>query len=312
MGFRHKFAYSFFNFEAYKEFFMQGLKKSLLYIFLVTLLFSTITNIKEITSITTEISAIQNNISYNAPNFELKNGLLSVDSDETIYYKHDGDFLFDLLSVFIANINTIDSNVSNTQDKLVDDTSNLNPENTVATTSSEKSNYYIFIIDTNGKVNKSILDTYKDGVYINSNGLYLKENYRTVGTINFSYFSSININKQFVQYYLYILKIIIPIALLIFKPINSFISNLILGFLIFGPFTVSIGSFMGIKLKYSSACTLSFYAMTLPLLLEALLYVAGISIPEFFVIFSIVTLVYCSLAIKEIKNIDKSKLNFMQ
>lgn len=312
MGFKDKFAYSFFNFEAYREFFIQGLKKSVLYVFLVTLLFSTITNIKEISTITTEISGVQNTLLYNAPKFELENGLLSVDSDEIIYYKHEGDFLFDLLSMFISNINTINSDVSSAQDKLEDDTSNFNPENTVVHTNSERSGYYLFVIDTNGKSNKSVLDNYKDGVYINSNELYLKENYRTVGTIDFTYLSGININNEFVQYYLYMLKIIIPIALLIFKPINSFISNLILGFLIFGPFTVSIGSFMGIKLKYSSACTLSFYAMTLPLLLEALLYVAGIVIPEFFIVFSIITLVYCSLAIREIKNIDKSKLNFMQ
>ena len=45
MGFGHKFAYSFFDFAAYKEFLVQGLGKSILYLFLVTLIFSTIANI---------------------------------------------------------------------------------------------------------------------------------------------------------------------------------------------------------------------------------------------------------------------------
>ena len=56
MGFRHKFAYSFFDFAAYKEFLVQGLGKSILYIFLVTLIFSTITNINTIDKFNSEIS----------------------------------------------------------------------------------------------------------------------------------------------------------------------------------------------------------------------------------------------------------------
>ena len=30
---------------------------------------------------------------HNSPNFELKNGIFSIDSDEPIYYKHDGEQL---------------------------------------------------------------------------------------------------------------------------------------------------------------------------------------------------------------------------
>jgi hypothetical protein len=315
MGFGHKFAYSFFNFEAYREFLIQGLRKSILYIFLVTLLFSTITNIKEINTIATEITGVQNALLHNAPNFEFKNGLLSVDSNEPIYYKTEGNFLFDLISTFIDNlneINSVDADKANTQDKLAGDNSSFDFGNTAVQTDSERPNYYLFVIDTSGKTNKSVLDTYKDGVYIDSNELYLKEDYRTVGTIDFLDFSDINLTNLGMLNVLYMMKFIFPIIILVVNPLSSFVSNLLLGLLIFGPFTVSIGTFMGIKLKYSRACTLSFYAMSLPLLLEALLNVAGIVIPEFFVIFSAVTLIYCGLAIREIKNIDKSELNFMQ
>ena len=315
MGFKHKFAYSFFNFEAYREFLIQGLRKSILYVFLVTLLFSTITNVKEINMIATEISLVQNVLVNNAPNFELKNGVLSVNSDETIYYKHEGDFLFDLISTFMGNINTVNSLDSDTlsiQDKRENDPSTFGTDGSIINVDSNQLNYYTFIIDTKGKTDKSILNSYKDAVFIDSSSIYLRKNYRTAGTINFSDFPNINIDNEGSGYYLSIIKTLTPMVLLVVTPINSFIINLILGLLIFGPLAISIGSFMGVKLKYSRACTLSFYAMSLPLLLEALIHVAGIIIPEFFLIFCIITLIYCSLAIREIKNIDKSKLNLMR
>ena len=58
---------------------------------------------------------------------------------------------------------------------------------------------------------------------------------------------------------------------------------------------------MGVKLKYSKACILSFYAMTLPLLLQALLNISGITYMNFIIIFYIITLIYCGLAMNEIK-----------
>ena len=261
MGFRHKFAYSFFDFAAYKEFLVQGFGKSILYIFLVTLIFSTITNINTIAKFNSEISSIQATFIHSAPNFELKNGLLSVDSEKPIYYKHDGEQL---------------------------------------------------IVDTSGKTSKSLLDSYSNGVYINSDEITIRQNYGTLQTLKFTDFSELNLTNKTLQSSLSILKIIFPIILLIFDPILSFLMNLISGFLILAPLSLNISSIIGVNLKYSKACILSFYAMTLPLLLESLLEISGIDLPEFFVIFYIVALIYCGLAINKIKNIDKSTLNFMK
>ena len=110
---------------------------------------------------------------------------------------------------------------------------------------------------------------------------------------------------------LYLSKIIIPLLLLIFDPIISLVLNLISGFLILGPMSLFISSFMNVKLNYSKACILSFYAMTMPLLLNALLDISGIVLPEFYIVFYLITLIYCGLAIKELKNTDKSNLNIM-
>lgn len=311
MGFRHKLAYSFFDFSAYKEFLLQGLGKSILYIFLVTIIFSTITNIKQISLINSELSNIQDNLTYNGANFELKNGLLSIDSNEPIYYKHDGEFLFNFLFLsvnYLDTLNAADSEAHN----VMDNSSAMGSENNLLSTSTDRPNYYMIIADTNGKTNPSILNTYKDGIYINSTNLFLRKDYRTIETIEFSKCSWINLNKDSVLNILNTFKFTTPLLLLLLEPITAFIHNLILGFLIFGPLTLLIGSFMGVKLNYSKACTLSFYAMTLPILLQALLNVAEIEIPGFFIVFYMITLLYCGLALNEIKNTNKSNLNFMQ
>ena len=261
MRFRHKFAYSFFDFAAYKEFLVQGLRKSILYIFLVTLIFSTLSNLNTIDKFNSEISNIQSTFIHSAPNFELKNGAFSIDSDEPIYYKHDGEQL---------------------------------------------------VVDTSGKTDKSILDYYNDCIYINSDELIIRQNYNTLQTLKFSNFTELNLTNETILDTMSILKIVFPLILLFFNPLLAFLLNLISGFLILGPLCLSISSMIGVKLNYSKACTLSFYAMTLPLLLESLLDISGIAFPEFFGIFYVISLIYCGLAIKKIKNIDKSTLNIMK
>ena len=261
MGFRRKFAYSFFDFATYKDFLVQGLGKSIFYIFLVTLIFSTITNIKTISIFNSDLSNVQNKLAHDAPKFELKDGLLSIDSNEPIYYKYDGQ---------------------------------------------------IFIFDTTGATNPSALDSYSDGIYVNSNSLTFRADYKTLQTIKLADLNRLTVDNQIAQDLLTTMKVIFPVILLMFNPILSFFENLLSGFAIIGPLSISIGSLMGVKLKYSKACTLSFYAMTLPLLLQALVEISGIHLPEFVAVFYIVALLYCGLAIKEIKNADKSNLNFMQ
>lgn len=260
MGFMHKFAYSFFDFAAYKQFLVQGLGKSILYIFLVTLIFSTITNINTINTFVSETTIIQTKFVQSAPSIELKDGVLTVDSDKPLYYKHNGEIL---------------------------------------------------IVDTSGTTNKSILDTYSNGIYINSNELVLRQNYKTIESFKFSTFPELNVTNQTIQYFLYMSKIIVPVLLLFITPLIAFLLNLISGFLILAPISLNIGSVMGVKLKYSTACILSLYAMTLPLLLEALVDISGITSNEFIIIFYVIALIYCWLAINELKKTDKSNLNYM-
>jgi hypothetical protein len=260
MGFRHKFAYSFFNFSAYKGFLAQGLGKALLYIFLVTLMFSTITNVNRINKFLSETSDIQTEFNKYAPEFELKNGLLSVDSAEPIYYRNDG---------------------------------------------------FILVVDTTGKTNKSLADTYADVVYIDSNELIFKQSYKTIQVIKFSDVPEMNITNKTIQNMLSLSKIFFPVILLILDPIISLILNLLSGLVVLAPISLTISSFMNVKLNYRKTCILSLYAMTMPLLLQTLLDISGIFISEFYILFYLISLIYCGLAIRELKNTDKSNLNIM-
>ncbi|EKQ54438.1 MULTISPECIES: DUF1189 domain-containing protein [unclassified Clostridium] len=263
MGFGQKFAYSFYDFAAYKEFVIQGLGKAIFYTFLVSLILSIITNIKTIDEFNSEISSVQATFIHSAPNFEFKDGILSVSSDEPIYYKH---------------------------------------------------NDTMFIVDTSGKTTSSVLAPYSDGIYINSDTLTLRQNYNTVQTISLSEFNQFGdfvLTNKIVLDLFSVSKLIVPVLLLILNPIISFLVNLVSIFAILAPFSLSISSLMEVNLSYVKACTLSCYAITLPLLLEALLFVAGINIPEFYIIFYLIGVVYCGLAIKEIKKTDKSNLNYM-
>lgn len=261
MGFRHKFAYSFFDFGAYKEFLAEGLGKSILYIFLVTLIFSTITNFKIIDTFNTEITNMQEALVHNIPNFELKNGEFSMDSTEPVYYKYDGDIL---------------------------------------------------IIDTVNKTSTSALDQYSNGIYINSKSIVSRQDYATLYTFNFSDYPELTLTNSSFQKILLLLKTVLPIILVVFNPLISFLLNLAAVFIVLGPVSIGISSIIGVKFNYSRACTLSFYAMTMPLFLEALLNISGIQAEYFTIIFYILTLGYCSLAIKEIKDADKSNINLTQ
>ncbi|EHJ00036.1 hypothetical protein CDLVIII_3475 [Clostridium sp. DL-VIII] len=308
LGFRHKFAYSFFDFSAYKDFLKQGLGRSILYIFLVTLIFSTLTNFKDVALITSEISTMQNNLVETAPDFELKDGLLTVDSKETIYYKHTGDLLFDFVSEYASIFNKMTLLNSDTGDT----SESIGLEDAGTDEEDDKPNYYMIIVDTTGKTNSSVLANYKDGIFIDSNGFFVKKNYRTIGNASFSDFNSLYVNNEVFLSELSGLNIILPITIMLFKPIFNFCDNLIIVFLFFGPLTLLLGSLMKVRLNYSRSCTLSFYAMTLPLLLQSLLLIAGIYVDYFSVIFYMVTLLYCGLAINELKDTNKSNLNLMK
>ena len=268
MGIVHKFAYSFFDFKAYRKFLSQGLLKGIFYLFLVSLVFSTLGNISTLSVFNDDVTRLENKYVKEAPEFELKDGVLSIDSAEPIIYKYTGDS--PILSMLIKNFTIGD----------------------------------VLIADTSGKTDVSALDDYSNATYINSTSISLKKNGQIIGTINFSENTSLELNKQTLENYFSILNTVFAISLLLIGPIVAFLNNLITIFIMIGPITFMYSRNFKANLTYLQCCIIAMYGLTLPLVLEALATITNMYTSEFAFIFFIVAFIYSTLAIK---NIGSSK-----
>lgn len=277
----HKFAYSFYDFSAYKEFLSQGLRKGIFYIFLVTLIFSTLGNVRTISVINDDMSRLELKFKKESPDFEYKNGKLTMDYDGPLHYSYTGDSQF--LDLFVNYI-LINQNL---------------------------------IVDTSGKTDVSALDSYSQGTYINSDSVSIKTDKTTVNTTPFNELfdvpgvdsDSLVFNKDLVLASFPILTDIFDLSLLLTNPILEFINNLFAALFILGPMTIIISKNLAMKISYRNACIISLYSMTMPLLLESLMTVSGIYIPDSQFLFYAIATIYCLLALKSIKKSDNNNSN---
>ena len=269
IGIVHKFAYSFFNFKSYKNFVSQGLLRGLFYLFLVSTIFSTLGNISTLSVFNDDVTRLENKYVKEAPEFELKDGVLSINSEEPIIYKYTGDS--PILSMLIKDFTIGD----------------------------------VLIADTSGKTDVSALDEYNDGTYIDSTSISLKKNGQIMGKINFSDNTSLTLNKQILEHSFSILKTTFAISFLLVGPIVAFFNNLITIFLLIGPITIMYCRNFKAKLTYLQCCILGRYALTLPLVLESLATITNMYTSGFSFLFFIIAFIYSTLAIKSIGSTKK-------
>ena len=232
IGIVHKFAYSLFDFKAYRKFLSQGLLKGIFYLFLVSTIFSTLGNISTLSVFNDDVTRLENKYVKESPEFELKNGVLSIDSKEPIIYKYTGDS--PILNMLIKDFTIGD----------------------------------VLIADTSGTTDVSALDDYYDGTYINSTSIYSKKNGEIIGCIDFSENNSLALNKQTLRHSFPILKAIFAISFLLVGPIVAFFNNLAAIFIIIGPMTLMFSRNFKEKLTYLQCCIIAMYSLTLPLVLE--------------------------------------------
>lgn len=111
IGFFQKFVTSLYNLKNYKIFLTESVGKSILYLLIISIIFSTFINIKSYLTFTKAIDEINSSIKSDVPNFNFENGELYVDGEMPIKFK-DGD------STIIIDTSLEDSEVS---DSLLDD-----------------------------------------------------------------------------------------------------------------------------------------------------------------------------------------------
>ena len=268
-GIVHKFAYSFFDFKSYKEFLSQGLLKAIFYLFVVSIIFSTLGNINTLSVFNDDITRLENKYVKESPEFELKNGVLSIDSNEPVIYKYTGDS--PILNILI-------------KDFIIGD---------------------VLISDTSGTTDVSILDNYNNGTYINSTSIYSKKNGEIIGSINFSENNFLTLNKETLKHYFSLFKTTFNVLLLILNPIIEFIDNLISVFVLIGPMTLIFSRNFKEKLGYLQCSIIGMYSLTLPLVLKSLVTITNMYTSEFIFIFYVTTLIYSSLAVKNINSTKK-------
>lgn len=270
IGIVHKFAYSFFNFKAYKNFLSQGLLKALFYLFIVSTIFSTLGNINTLGTLNDDITRLENKYVKEAPEFDLKSGVLSIHSKEPVIYKYDGES--PILNVLIKDFTIGD----------------------------------VLIADTNGTTDVSSLDNYESGTYINSTSIYAKRNGSIIASINFSENTSLTLNKDILKSSFSLLKEAFTLSLLIVSPIFTFICNLVAIFIIIGPMTLIFSKKSEEKLGYIQCCIISMYSVTLPIVLESLATITNLYSSEFTFIFYIISFIYSSLAVKNLGSNKKT------
>lgn len=170
----------------------------------------------------------------------------------------------------------------------------------------EEDGNIIFAIDTTGKINQDILNSYDEGILITSTKLIQKRNSSEYRTINFSDMDWLNFTKRdmikFVNKWSLPVSIVIFIIGLILIFIDKIINVVIIS--IIGLF---INAIMKSKLLYENIFKLSVYAITLPTIVNMITNLFNITIPYFFVIYYGLTIYYLYRYLSEIKK--ESELN---
>lgn len=246
MNFFKKIIKSTYDFKSYNYFFNESFGKSILYLFLLSLILTTFINISNSITFYSSISELDTLIENNVPNFEIKNGILKVDGEMPIRIEEETN---------------------------------------------------IIIIDTQNMVSEDELNSKPNGIIFYEDYYAVKS---STGAINNVSYSTLGINDlsrenlpDVVRFFINILLI----ASFILGPLFAFLGKLGTTFIVLGVSGIVISSITKKKINYESACKLGAYSLTIPMIINALIKIIGITIPFFYLFYCIIAIVYLSLAI---------------
>ena len=73
-----------------------------------------------------------------------------------------------------------------------------------------------------------------------------------------------------------------------------------------------MNKFFDTGLDYKKSCIIGFYAITLPMLLDTLLNVAGVNLLGFSIVYYTTAFLYAGFALSNIKNSENTNINVIQ
>lgn len=163
----------------------------------------------------------------------------------------------------------------------------------------EKDEDFLFVIDTSGKLDESVLNDYPEGIFLSRYEAVLKQNAFEIRKIDFSSLAGATITKDEVINWLPLLKWL-SIFIIVFGFLFYFIGKLLSALLIslLGLIMSSAAKF---RMEFGDLYKLSIYTLTLPMVIKALVGLAGINIPFFWLIYYGIAVFYLWKAIQLLK-----------
>lgn len=157
----------------------------------------------------------------------------------------------------------------------------------------------IFVIDTTGKTDSSILADYKEGMLITATELIQKNNSIKYQSINFKDLAMFDLSRQKIVNYLDNWSAIIAILVFLIGLI-AFVIGKMINIMMVSLIALIVNLFFKKRQLYEDLVKLSIYAITSSTIIKMILNLVGLTVPYFFVIYYGIVIFYLSWYLKEI------------
>lgn len=176
----------------------------------------------------------------------------------------------------------------------------LNVEGNMPMVLAKEQDYY-FVIDTTNSTSPDVLNSYSNGILILKDKLIQKKNEVQTQVIDFKSLQGMTINKDVVNSYLPVVKIILPLIFIgniLWYFIGSLLSALFLAL-----FALIINAIFKTGLKYEQLYSISIYALTTPLLIDMVFKIFSIEhFAYYWLVYHGIAFAYICFALNKLKN----------
>jgi hypothetical protein len=172
----------------------------------------------------------------------------------------------------------------------------------------DKTDDFIFVVDTSGKLDASVLDDYYEGVFISEFQFVQKTGLETT-SYRFSDFGGFRVTKSDVVRWLPVLRWM-NVFIVFFGLLFAFVGKLISAFIV-GIGGMILELVVKFKVGFDQLYKLSIYALTLPMVLKLLVNLAGVEVPSFNLMYYTIALFYLWRALRVLRDGSEAEMDEM-
>jgi hypothetical protein len=153
----------------------------------------------------------------------------------------------------------------------------------------------VFIVDTSGKTDETVLDKYNSGVFVSKTKFVQKKSSMQKTETSFDGLKTLTFTKAKVEKWIGYAKFV-NVVIILFGPMFFF------GFKFIAAFIVSligliINAFCKAKVTFGEIYKLSIYALTFSIILKVFFAVIGVHVPQFWILYYGIPLIYLGLGL---------------